>query len=329
MIAIVTGANGFIGQRLTEMLLQEGFHIRCVDIRPPRPEIKKDARVEHYVIDCADSQCLEKSGILNGADYVFHLAAVTKGADYETFYKGNVLPTKSLLQALLDSKIRLHRFVFVSTQAAAGPARDLTHPIAESDEPHPNEDYSATKLEAENVVRQFGKKIPFTIIRPSCVYGPGDIDFLNIFKQIKFHVNVYPGYRKKWISIIYVDDLARGIVCAVRNEATIGKTYFLGNEAPVTWQEVHRTMAKAANKKVMEISLPWWFVAMVCRGGDLWTHLTGHYTIANSRKAILSKQPFWICSAKSAFHDFGFQTKTTLIDGLKQTFEWYVQNDWL
>lgn len=329
MISVVTGANGFIGQRLTRALLDIGHHVYCLDICPPGNNSLSHKRVEYHTVDCADMHCLENSKVLDRADYVFHLAGVTKGVDHNAFFEGNVLPTKILLDLLEKKKISLRRFVFISTQAAAGPAKGLDHPVKESDRPHPVEDYSATKLEAEAVVRQHGHKIPFTIIRPSSVYGPGDIDFLNIFNQIKHHLSIYPGYKNKYLSIIHVDDLVRGMLLAVSSKTAKGKTYFLSNKNPVTWKTVHRTMAQVASKKVIEINMPWWTVALVCRLGDLWTQLSGRPTIANSRKAALSKQPYWICSAELAFKDFGFLPEISLTDGLSQTFQWYVQNRWL
>ena len=85
------------------------------------------------------------------------------------------------------------RFVLVSSQAAAGPAADLARPVVEDDAPRPVEAYGASKLEAERVVRSFGDHVPFTIVRPSSIFGPFDRDFLTLFRFARHGVIVYPG----------------------------------------------------------------------------------------------------------------------------------------
>jgi nucleoside-diphosphate-sugar epimerase len=167
--------------------------------------------IEQFVIDYDEPRTLQRSAALDGADYVFHVGGVTKGVSQREFDAGNVLPTTRLLDALIARHPdgQLKRFVLVSSQAAAGPARSLDAPRDESQPGEPIEEYGRSKLEAERIVAAHGGTLPFTIVRPSAVYGPRDRDFLTIFKQARRGIGLYPASRGRYLSVIHVRDVGR------------------------------------------------------------------------------------------------------------------------
>lgn len=325
----MTGAGGFIGGHLVEALLAQGFCVRCVDTDDCGRWSSDDPRREHHAVDCGDARQLRESRVLEGADFVFHLAGATKAVSLEQFRAWNVLPTRMLLQFLADEKIKLKRFVFVSSQAAAGPAPSLDRPLTEEDLPDPVGDYARSKLEAELTVREYARRIPCTILRPSSVYGPGDADFLTIFRQIQNHVCMFPDYRDRYIAILYVEDLIRGILQAGRSKKAEGRTYFLCADEPVQWDTLYRTIARVEEKWTIRFSVPRPVVELCGRAGDLCAKITGKYSIVNSQKVALSRPRFWVCSADRAKADFGFEVRVGLLEGLGQTYRWYKENGWL
>jgi len=329
MIAVVTGANGFIGSHLVEELLTQGFRVRCLDNRKSVHSFIEDARVEYYTMDCSQLDVLSDAPILENVDYVFHLAGGTKHTNLEEFRRSNVLPTKNLLQCLKKKRIQLKRFLYMSSQAAAGPAHSFDQPITETRIPKPSGDYGKSKFEAEHIVQDFSTVIPYTILRPSSVFGPRDVDFLNIFRQVKIHLSVFPGYSNNYISIIYVTDLVKGILQAVRSPVAVGKIYFLSNDDPVRWKDIHRMIANVQDKRVIEFHLSQKLVSAMGRFGDIYSKLTRKYSIINSQKIALSKPKYWICSSERAKQDFGFSTRVSLLDGLRMTHHWYRENGWL
>lgn len=323
MIAVVTGSNGFIGSHLVEALLEQGFYIRCLHFTNHGSTSKNRSRIEHYTIDYTDPHAIMETRALEDAEYVFHLAGVTKCLTMEEFRSGNVLPTKNLLQVLVKGKNQLKRIVYISSQAAAGPANTFDNPITEANIPEPIESYGQSKLEAERIVQAYADKIPFTIIRPCAVYGPRDVDFLNVVRLIDNHLSIYPGYRDKYISIIYVTDLVNGILRAAQSSATVGKTYFLCADEPISWCSIHNTFANIANKYVIELSIPQFIVDLVCKAGDAYSRITGKYSLMNSQKIALSKPNYWICSSEQAKQDFGFVTRVSLKQGMEMVYRWY------
>jgi nucleoside-diphosphate-sugar epimerase len=124
-------------------------------------------------------------------------------------HDSNVTLTAKMVAAAREA--RVGRFVFVSSLAAVGPATSLETSIDEATTPAPLEAYGRTKLDAEHVVRQ-ASDLPFVIVRPAAVYGPGDRDFLALFRLARLGVALHAANRDHWLSIIHVADLADAIV---------------------------------------------------------------------------------------------------------------------
>ena len=167
--------------------------------------------------DYASVPDLERIISAERPDYVLHVAGVTKGNSYEDFRLGNVMPTRNLLTAVRQEHPEVKRFVLVSSLTSYGPSA-TSAPHREEDPPTPIEHYGQSKLEAERVVEEESAGVPWTIVRPSGVYGPGDVDYFNLFKSAMRGWNVYFGNRDRCMSLIYVDDCVRGILEAAQHE---------------------------------------------------------------------------------------------------------------
>lgn len=329
MKALVTGSNGFIGSHLVEALLANGFEVACLLRNRSELGFLKDAPVKRAVIDYAKPETLVKSKMLDGVDYVFHTAGVTKRVTREQFNVGNVEPTQNLLEAIKVKQLKLKRFVFISSQAALGPSQSAEDLKTEDSRPRPIEFYGESKFIAEQIVQEYGVTIPFTIIRPSGVYGPRDVDFLNIFKQIGRGFNIYAGNRQKMMSIIYVDDLVNGVLRAAQSSAANGQIYHLSDDTPVTWETLQQEVVKVMDKKVITFSIPEIFIKLVGGFGDLFSKMTSRFSLINRQKIKLSLPKYWLVSNQKAKRDFGFVCETTLGDGLRKTCLWYRENGWV
>jgi nucleoside-diphosphate-sugar epimerase len=331
-VAVVTGSRGFIGSHLVEGLVAQGIRVRLLMRAGTTPELAavSGGAIEQFIVDYDDPRSLEKTRALEGADYVFHLAGVTKGVSQREFNAGNVLPTTRLLDALsAQNDGQLKRFVLVSSQAAGGPARALDAPRDESQVCEPIEQYGRSKLEAERVVASRGDRIPFTIVRPSAVYGPRDRDFLTIFKYARRGLGLYPASRDRYLSLIHVRDVVRGILAAAQATQAAGHAYFLTAEPAVSWRDVYRAVAEAVGRQVSEINLPQALVDAAGLLGDLHALVTGTPTLVTRQKVTLSRADYWICSGAKAERDFAFRAGIGLREGMRETYRWYVEHGWL
>ena len=324
VIAVVTGASGFVGSHVVDALAARGWRVRRL-ARPgsaraedPRPS------VETHGIDFADARTLDATPALDGVDVVFHVGGVTKGRTLDQFRAGNVQPTRALLDALARRAAAggaRPRFVYVSSQAAAGPAESPERPVTEDDPPRPVEGYGRSKLEAEAIVR--ASELPWTIVRPGAVYGPRDVDFLTAFRHAGHGLAVYPAPRGARLAVVHVEDLVDGLLRAGERPAAVGRTYFVAAQ-DVTWRDVYATAAAAQGTRLrVELVPPAWGLRLAGRLGDLWGAVTGSVPLATSHKVELGLQRWWLCSSERARRELGWAPGLSFDEGVRRTVAWF------
>ncbi|MFC1485048.1 NAD-dependent epimerase/dehydratase family protein [bacterium] len=327
MKAIVTGSNGFVGTHVVKTLQDKGFDITCL-VRFPKKQKDSDD-ISYNCINYHDTKTLNCLDIFKIADYVFHIAGVTKGITKNDFYKGNATPTKNLLETVKKTNPNIKRFVLISSLAATGPAPNLKNPKKENDENYPIEFYGQSKLEAEKIALEYSEDIPITIIRPSAVYGPKDKDFLNIFKMIKYNINIFHGNKNKYLSTIYIKDLAQAIIDSALSENTIGQIYNITNPKIISWKEFHESAAKVMLKNPINLNIPLASLKIIASAGEIYSKITKKACIMNKEKIKMAGPDYWTCSHEKALKDFGFIAKTPLEEGIQKTYLWYKNNSWL
>ncbi len=325
--ALVTGATGFIGRALADFLLNEGWELTCPvrDFTRLRNAEGLDGRF--ITLDSVYDE-LEKGP---GYDYIFHLAGATREKDQQGYFKANVELTQRLMESVLKgaSAKRLKRFLFVSSQAAAGPAINSGAPKKESDSCSPVSLYGDSKLQAEKVVNQFSNEIPITIIRPPTVFGPRDTDVLTVFKMAKFRIQTIPTGPDRPVSVIYVKDLVNGLLIAATSQKAIGKTYFLANPEPVIWREFCLDISRSCGKKAMIVRVPILFMKLMAKFGDLQMAITGAPPLIRTEKLKEMVQPAWVCSSDRAMEQLNWAPEYTVERALEETSRWYKDNGWI
>jgi nucleoside-diphosphate-sugar epimerase len=320
---LITGASGFIGSRLRDGLLASGSDVVAIR-RPGSPPSEAGRSVQ---ADYGDVSELEHVIAAEKPDYVLHVAGVTKGSSYEDFQLGNVMPTRNLLGALRRRHPDTKRFVLVSSLTSYGPSA-TSAPHREADPPRPIEYYGRSKLEAEQVVEQESGSVPWTILRPSGVYGPGDVDHFTLFQSAMLGWNLFYGNRDRCGSWIYVDDCVRGILEAARNDRSVGKGYFLTNDEQLTWGQFQGEVVRAVGRPVRDLNLPEQAMWATAFAGEIATRIDKKPRLFNLQKAKMGAQQAWTCVGDAARRDFGFTADIDLAEGVRLTHEWYAANDW-
>ena len=182
MVALVTGAAGFIGSHLCERLLAEGDEVRGVDaFTDYYPRLQKQANIAAVLDDGrftlveADLADDSLTALLDGVDVVFHLAAqpgvrASWGPDFGTYVRHNVLVTQRLLEACRDRPPG--KLVVASSSSVYGDAE--SYPTSEIVRPRPVSPYGVTKLAAEHLcdVYRVNFGLPIASLRLFTVYGP-------------------------------------------------------------------------------------------------------------------------------------------------------------
>lgn len=320
--SLITGSSGFIGRRLKAKLAEDGESPLVL----LRPSSKATGDLSELRAAYEDLDRLTELMKTHKPARIFHVAGVTKGVSYADFQRGNVMPTEHLIKACQAAGHTPERFVHISSLAAYGPAQP-GRPLDADAEAHPAEFYGRSKLEAERVVEKSG--LPYTIIRPSGVYGPGDVDYFEHFKMAAKGYTVFFGNRHRQWSAIYVDDLLEAILSASQHAGTRNKGYFICDGQVTTWERFQRMVAAEAKRKVRELDLPEFLVNAAAIGGEWLTAIDKKARLFNRQKAIMSAQEAWTCQPDAATEDFGFIAKTSQEQGVRLTFDWYRREGWI
>ena len=326
MRALVTGSNGFIGSFLVERLLDKDWKVRCLVRKTSNLRWLEGLDIELAYGEMFDISSLH--GAVKNADVVFHLAGVTKGKSEQDYIRGNYQATINMLKACQDSGGASKKFILISSQAAGGPSRENS-PLSEEEATSPISAYGRSKKMAEQAVLEYSQQHPATIIRPPSVYGPRDIDFLQLFKIVNRGVIPKPGGGNQKISIIHVQDLVDGILQTAEKEIANGEIFFLSHDQPATFDELGRIVADALGTKAITLPIPLWAIQGASLISSGFSKISGRPALLNKDKVLEMKQPAWLCSAAKAQKLLGFQAKIDLIEGMKQTAEWYKNIGWL
>lgn len=326
MKVLVTGGTGFIGSHLVERLIHEGHQVCCVAKDRLNSVFLESLGIEIVLGDLNNGMDLET--ILDGVECIYHLAGVTRARLNKEYYEGNYLTTKNFIHVCARSCNRLKRFVYVSSQAAAGPSLD-GRPITEEGPYHPVSHYGKSKMLAEKEVLRYSDKMPVTIVRPSAVYGPRDQELLQYILLIKKSLQLLIGFRKKWLNLVYVDDLVSGLLLAGERLQAVGESFFIGSEFSCTTEEMGRTIASTLNCRPIRIRIPHLAVFSIAAISENISKLTGKKIFFNLQKAKESVQTSWIFSIEKAKTRLGFSPRFSLSEGIKKTYLWYSKNGWL
>jgi nucleoside-diphosphate-sugar epimerase len=322
-IAVVTGANGFVGSHLVELLLSQGWSVRCVVRERSDLRWLPLDRVSLNRMDFSESDAGVLADAIRDASFVFHLAAVTSAASDDVYDRVNVGGTERIIGAIRAASPQ-PKLIFCSSQAAAGPA-GTERPTQEDDEPAPVSAYGRSKLAAEQIVK--GSGINYTIVRPPTVYGPRDTDVLEAFRLARAGVAFRIAPESQKISVVHVNDLVSGLVGAAHGPE--GRTYFVTDGVPHSWREMIDGIGRAVGRTPRVIPLPRPLASVAAHIGRVWSGLSGRKPLLTPDRVAEMSQSDWSCDDSRARRELGYASSITLDAGLRATAEWYRSVGWL
>jgi nucleoside-diphosphate-sugar epimerase len=326
MKALVTGGTGFIGSHLVEKLCSNNTSVRCISKDYLNSDQLENLNVELINGDLVSGSLPEN--LLEDVDVVFHVAGVTHAQSTKEYYDGNYLATKQLIEFCVNTTHKIKRFIYVSSLTAVGPSLTGTE-VNETTPYHPVSDYGMSKMMAEYEILKYRSKIPISIVRPSAVYGPRERDMYMYMKSIKHGIQLLIGFNKKYLNLIYVDDLVDGIISAALKIKAEDEIYFLGSESSYPNEAIGNTIAEILNKKPLNIYLPHCLVFGICGLEELFGKICNKKMYLNKQKARELIQNNWTCSIEKAKNQLSFNPHISLYEGFLKTFSWYEKMGWL
>ncbi|MFZ1292068.1 MAG: NAD(P)-dependent oxidoreductase [Melioribacteraceae bacterium] len=325
-IAVVTGATGFVGSHLVDLLLEKNFTVRCIVRKSSNLRWLKGKNVEIFDSGLFDKEKLKS--IFKDADYVYHVAGVVRSKNKDGFYKGNVETTKTILDSLIEVNPNLKRLIIVSSLTACGPAENGI-PCTEQTVPHPITTYGKSKLAEEELAKSYIDKLPITICRAPAIYGEREEDIYAMFKGFQKGIMTLVGFNNKKLSLIHGRDFVNGIFLASQSEKAKNQIYFISSDEIYSWNQVSDAMEKAIGKKALRIRIPHFIVYIVGGISHLINYFAKKPATFNWEKSKDFVQENWTCDISKAKKDFGYTQNISLEDGMKSTVDWYRENKWL
>ena len=242
---LVTGANGFVGRNLVRRLQKDGTAVRALVRSAAKAARLRDLGAELVDGDISNLSSLEAA--MKGCAKVIHLVGIIQEAPGVTFKGVHVDGTRNLLETAKKEGVR--HFIY---QSALG-----SRPNAKSQ-------YHRTKWEAEELVRASG--LPFTILRPSLIYGPGDLFTVRLAETIKLSP-VLPviGTGQSKVQPIFIDDVNECIQKISTSDSYLNEMYEIGGPEQLTYEEVTKAIAAALGIKRPTVHMPMFFMRTMAK----------------------------------------------------------------
>lgn len=300
----ITGATGFVGGRMLDLLVRQGHEVRALTRR------KQDDRPNVTWIRGALDDAASLARLCGSADVVLHIAGVVNAPDRAGFEAGNVAGTLAVVEAAKQAGAK--RFIHVSSLAANHPKLSI---------------YGETKAKAEKIVATSG--LDWTIIRPPAIYGPGDGEMLDLFKMAKLGFVTLPPDADGRLSVIHVDDLCAALMVLIPGHDDLTAEIFeVDDGKPGGWTQASfaKAIGWAMGKRITAFGLPKILLRLGARADRL---IRGDRAKLTDDRINYFCHDDWTVDPQKQLPTQLWKPQIKTAEGLKNTAKWYRQNDWL
>jgi nucleoside-diphosphate-sugar epimerase len=325
---LVTGAAGFLGGHLVDMLLERGDEVRAM-VRPvdDASRLRKLARVELVHGDLTDSAALKRA--VQGVRCVYNVAAKTgPWGPEDVYWAANVRGLADLIHASMDAGVQ--RIVHTSSITVYG---HQLHGIMTEDDPLYAEDnpYSRTKVAGEKLIANLVKDngAPVVIVRPGWIYGPRDTaSFGRFVSLIESGKGFIVGSGKNIVPVVYVRDVAQGLIKAgAAGDEVIGRAYTIADDQRVTQAQYLNTIAECLQVAHVTRHLPYVALYAAARAAELLWQALGR---RNAAPPLVTTYGVTLLGGDQMFsigkarHELGYAPEFDLSRGVAEGVSWYV-----
>ncbi|MGH9583765.1 MAG: hopanoid-associated sugar epimerase [Bryobacteraceae bacterium] len=295
-LIFVTGASGFVGWHVANLLLERGDRVRAL-CRP-------SSQIRELDIECAPGDLRDRDSLaraVSGCELVFHVAA-----DYrlwskhpEELYRSNVEGTRNVLDAAGRAGVR--RIVYTSTVGCIGMLKDVAGdentPVSIADMAG---HYKRSKWLAEQAVLEKAREgLPVVVVNPTAPIGDRDWKPTPTGKiVVDFLRGKMPAFVDTGLNLADVRDVAAGHLLAAEH-GSVGERYILGCEN-LTLEQILSRLAAIAGKPAPSFKLPYAVAYAAGVASTAWANLTGHPPRAPIEAVRMARKKMFVTHAKAS-----------------------------
>lgn len=311
----ITGSTGGLGRRLSEILNQKGFRLKCLVRSKAKAEFLDKMGVELVYGDINNKESLKL--FVQGIDICIHIAAQVSAASKEQLEKVNVEGSVNVCEALYWYN-QTCRLIYCSSIVVKNyrPYKKLFY-----------SDYTISKYHAEKAVDTFSDKLRITVIYPGYIYGYYDKLLIPmIANMLKNGLPFLSKGGETNAPIVFVDDLCELFYQAMINEKAIGKKYVSLERNDTGMHDVVRMVAELLEYKYPTKIYPKIFIRIRMRINK-WLNALFHknYPVLSLREInILSNHGQYF---NNAYAEIGWKQNTSIYKGVKEAVNWYKENN--
>ncbi len=301
----LTGATGFIGNRVALRLVANGYNLQALNRTTSDRSRLSGLNIQWVEGALEDLDSLKR--LVHGVDAVVHCAGAVRGATQAHFNRLNVDGVARLVQAVSDQH-PVPRFLLISSLAARRP------------EISP---YAASKRQGEVVLSAQSGQISWTVYRPPAVYGPGDRELLPLIKWMARGIAFVLGRGNMRFSMLFVDDLAEAIQQWLLDDGLQGKVFELhdGYRGGYSWQDVIETIERLGKRRVRRVHVPIAGVQVAAALNLTAARLLGYQPMLTPAKLRELRHPDWVAENGAITRETGWTPRVSLEEGFRRTLE--------
>lgn len=321
----LTGATGFIGERLALRLAGEGHTVHALVRDPGKAKRLTHPQIVKFAGDLADEAALREA--MSGCEEAYHLAALAKVWDKNpnAFFEVNVLGTRRVLDAALAAGVS--RVVVTSTAGTVGPSSERVPLVSEASERQGDffTDYEATKHQSELEIAERSRQGQHVVVvNPTRVYGPGFLSDSNavtmmITRYVQGKWRIIPGDGHKVGNYVFVEDVVEGHLLAMA-KGRAGERYLLAGEN-ASYNDFFAQLAEVSGRNYRLFKLPVGVLMTAAQLMVLWNKLSGAAPLITPnwvRKYLYH----WRIDHSKATRELGY-SPMSLREGIGRTVNWF------
>jgi len=239
------------------------------------------------------------------AEAVVHCAGAVRGASQAHFDRVNVEGVARLVHAAAGEH-PTPRFLLISSLAAREPGLSA---------------YAASKRRGEEVLAAGGGTMPWAVLRPPAVYGPGDRELLPLFRWMARGIAPVLGSGNARFSLLYVEDLAEAVVRWLSGGTAAQRIFELDDGRPggYTWTDVVEIMTSLRSRSVIPVRVPALFLEVLAALNLAAARVIGYKPMLTPGKVRELRHPNWVCDSAAFMGATGWSPKVSLEEGLRRT----------